>query len=55
MGSKLAIKHTGEPWLVDGKGLDTSLQRWDMVLMFGFSSVGLGTQTSTAVDTLIWM
>lgn len=28
MGSNLAIKHTGEPWFVDGKGLDKSLQRW---------------------------
>lgn len=55
MGSNLAIERTGEPWFVDGKGLDARLQRWDMVLMFGFSTVGLGTQTSTAIDTLIWM
>lgn len=53
MGSNLAIEHIGEPWFVDEKGLDARLQRWGMVLMLGFFTVCVGTQTSTAIDSLI--
>lgn len=51
MGSNLAVEHTGESF-VDGKGLDAGLQRWGMVLMLGFFTVCVGTQTSTAIRQL---
>lgn len=55
MGSNFAVEHTGQAWFVDGKGLDARLQRWGKVLMLGFFTACVGTQTSTATDSLIRM
>lgn len=55
MGSNLALEHTGEPWFVDGKGLDARLQRWGVVLMLGFFTVCVGTQASAAIDSIMWI
>lgn len=54
MGSNLAVEHAGESF-VDGKSLDARLQRWGMILMLGFFAVCVGTQTSTAIDSSIWL